>query len=139
MLRIHPAVAVVVVDQSQDCIDLAEGTVRVEEIALETAETVLGVVDLEIVVLEIAPETADAGGIARDVEEIVLDAVEETGLDWDTVLETVASVHYVEGTGPGLVEEGAVEHHEACHQPEGGLRLVEHWAHWLQNIQFTLR
>ena len=131
MLRIHPAVAVVVVDQSQDCIVLAEGTVRVVEIALETAETVLGVADWEIVVLEIAPETADAGVIARDVEEIVLDAVEETGLDWETVLETVASVHYVEATGPGLVEEGAVEHHVACHQPEGGLQLEEHWAHWL--------
>ena len=131
MLLIHPGVAV---DQSQDCIDLAEETVHVVEIALETAETVQGVVGLETVALEIGPETADAVGIAHvvvetalgaveeialgAVEEIVLGSVEEIGpvVDWDTVLETGASVHYVEEMVPGLVEEGAVDLHEVCHR-----------------------
>ena len=137
MLLIHPGVAFAV-DQNQDCIDLAEGTVHVVEIALETAETVQGVVGLETVALEIGPETADAAGIAHVVEGIVLGAVEEIVLgsveetdpvvDWDTVLETGASVlvHYVEEMGPGLVEEGAVELHEVCHRSEGEVQLEEH-------------
>ena len=140
VLLIHPEVAV---DQNQDCIDLAGGTVHVVEIALETAETVQGVVGLETVALEIGPETADAAGIALDVEEIALSAVEEIVLgsaeetdhvvDWDTVLETEAFVHYVEEMRPGLVEEGAVDLHEVCHRSEGEVQLEEHWAHSLQN------
>lgn len=140
VLLIHPEVAVAV-DRNQDCIDLAEGIVHVVEIALETAETVQ--VGLEIVALEIGPETADAAGIALDVEEIALSAVEEIVLgsaeetdhvvDWDTVLETEAFVHYVEEMRPGLVEEGAVDLHEVCHRSEGEVQLEEHWAHSLQN------
>ena len=109
---------------------------HVEDIALETAETVLGVVGLETVVLEIAPETVDAEGIAPGVEEIVLDvAVEETGheVDLGTVLGIGASVHCVEQIVLGLVEEELVELLPvACHRPEGELQLVEHWAHWLK-------